>query len=225
MKKFTLIEALIIIAIISILFTLLMPSLGKARDKAKQAICMSNQKQMSYAIEQHKVDNNLRLPKSVSAINGHSTNLGNNQAWKQHLNKYLNVETDIDSNSIEGVFACPSRLQTAMNMKGGYGWSNKYLPFGPTDSDDEEYQGYKLFDITNPDETIVIGDTVDNDTFHNALLWKHHGKLENIGDRHSGKINVIWADSHVSLQKQTTLLIGKNSKQHYYYLPDKINDN
>ena len=46
MKKFTLLELLIVIAIITILLSLLMPSLGKAREKTKRVVCMSNLKQL-----------------------------------------------------------------------------------------------------------------------------------------------------------------------------------
>ena len=56
-KKFTLIELLIVVAIIGILASLLMPSLAKARAKAYVAICINNHKQLGLAYNMYADDN------------------------------------------------------------------------------------------------------------------------------------------------------------------------
>ena len=49
-RGFTLIELLIVVAIIAILAAMLLPALSKAREKARQATCMNNLKQLGQAI-------------------------------------------------------------------------------------------------------------------------------------------------------------------------------
>lgn len=62
MKKFTLIELLIVIAIMGILFSLLLPSLSKAKENAKTAVCMSKFREKGKGITLYTADNNGRLP-------------------------------------------------------------------------------------------------------------------------------------------------------------------
>lgn len=57
-ENFTLVELLVVIAVIAILAGLLFPVLNKAREKGRESACMANLKQIGLAINIYKGDNN-----------------------------------------------------------------------------------------------------------------------------------------------------------------------
>jgi prepilin-type N-terminal cleavage/methylation domain-containing protein/prepilin-type processing-associated H-X9-DG protein len=59
---FTLIELLVVIAIIAILAAMLLPSLGRAKNKAKGVLCMNNTKQVMVACHMYVGDNRDSFP-------------------------------------------------------------------------------------------------------------------------------------------------------------------
>lgn len=69
---FTLIELLVVIAIIAVLAALLLPVLGRAKLKATQAACLSNQKQLTLAQEMYGAENDgMLLPWPRQASGGY----------------------------------------------------------------------------------------------------------------------------------------------------------
>lgn len=61
-RGFTLVELLVVIAIIAILAALLFPALNKAKAKAVQAQCISNQHQVGLSLQMFLDDHNDQLP-------------------------------------------------------------------------------------------------------------------------------------------------------------------
>jgi prepilin-type processing-associated H-X9-DG protein/prepilin-type N-terminal cleavage/methylation domain-containing protein len=60
--KFTLVELLVVIAIIAILAAMLLPALSSARGVAKSILCVSNQRQVAFTINNYAEDYNSFIP-------------------------------------------------------------------------------------------------------------------------------------------------------------------
>lgn len=65
---FTLIELLVVIAIIAILAAILFPVFAQAREKARQAMCQSNLKQLGYAFQMYAQDYDSCLPAPITNL-------------------------------------------------------------------------------------------------------------------------------------------------------------
>jgi prepilin-type N-terminal cleavage/methylation domain-containing protein/prepilin-type processing-associated H-X9-DG protein len=80
-SAFTLIELLVVIAIIAILAAILFPVVARAREKARQASCLSNEKQLATAVLMYMQDYDETLPFVLDAsgnCNFDVTNVGDN---------------------------------------------------------------------------------------------------------------------------------------------------
>lgn len=84
MKKFTLIELLIVIAIIAILAAMLLPALNRARDRGKWSSCTNNQKQLGLGFHMYSGDN-----RGIIVLNAKSGGTGYLLPWPFFYSKSI----------------------------------------------------------------------------------------------------------------------------------------
>ncbi len=142
---FTLIELLVVISIIALLVSILMPALGKAREQAKKAVCLSNMHQWSIIVAQYTAESNGKLVPLFSDPG--------DKYWLYTLKDYYEDPE---------IRACPSALKFQYNPDGteknvtnsdkNYGPFNVSVTSWAEDGDYGSY-GFNEYALTNTSST------------------------------------------------------------------------
>ena len=144
-RGFTLIELLVVIAIIAILAAILFPVFARAREKARQASCLSNVKQISLGMLMYIQDYDEKLPYHYFRDPG-GTIVG---SIITVVHPYINNVEVWDCPSAARITSRTSTGAPAILGEMSYGWN--FMLFSWTDT--------KLATIKTPAECVMAADT------------------------------------------------------------------
>jgi len=189
-RGFTLIELLVVIAIIAILAAILFPVFAKAREKARQITCASNEKQLGLAFIQYSQDYDEMYPQGLPSADGNGNRGG---GWAGMIYPYVKST---------GAFSCPDDpthpqgtrvpVSYAYNFLVGEGTNYTY---GPSNTN---ALGGAIAQITAPTMTILLAEVQNIDvTVTNPIDYTGTNALSSLA---TDGTNLLGYDSSDNLQ-------------------------
>jgi len=191
-RGFTLAELLVAILILSVLAALLVPMIGKALERGRQAGCVANLRQIGTAFALLLNDNGGRFPAFAS-------DSGDPGVWYEKLRPYLGVDPlAAISVTKPKVLKCPANQTHEWSFnKLSYAY-NIYL--GDNDGragqdTDGAWVRVRRAAIVRPAEVILCADGDSREETYNSYLdykWRAPGVI------HHGGANILYVDGHVA---------------------------
>ncbi|MCC5843714.1 MAG: prepilin-type N-terminal cleavage/methylation domain-containing protein [Verrucomicrobia bacterium] len=214
---FTLIEMLVVIAIIALLAAIIFPSVSASMRRSKTTVGLSNLRQIGQAFQNYATENQGRFPFEIGIAGA-----ADRRTWHVAIAPYLDEFSLEDLNARigqrpVGVFACPnSTNRTRSGNYADYGM-NIYVNGSETE---QEGRQRTVFQITNPERVILAGDSTDC----NRPL--RPGSVDGLLDRRQGRnedsANILYVDGRVATERVDPLWLevtGNRQQQHPWGWP------
>lgn len=188
-RAFSLVELLVVLAIVSLLAALTLPALARARTRAQGIVCTGQLRQLGVAVRLYATDHDDFLPRSQ-----HSAAAHRERPWGSALAPYLGGHTEAWTQLLVTVYHCPSDTRAGA-------WSyglNVYFELGPED----DYEGKprtwrRLGCIPRPSLTILFAENRSAADHLMPNFWtRPEDAVEVAHQRHAGRANYLFVDGH-----------------------------
>lgn len=205
---FTLVELLVVIAVIALLASMLLPALGKAKSTSRAIMCSGNMRQWTVGTHVYADSWQDYLPPHIMATPSLTSYTYWNR-WDSWLRDVF-LPNARQENYLRGkdINGCPEHsekvyVSSPFTTARIFSYGESYTICNPATV--IGFQLCKLNQITNPGRTIQITD-MTNDI--NAPGYRFDSSPERVGYLHLGKANCLFVDGHVAGKRQSELSIN-----------------
>ena len=214
-RTFTLIELLIVIAIIAILAALMLPALRSARETAKRASCLNNQKSIGHYIHQYATENRSDLSGVIGTWNNWLGRIAQTAGSTYQFSgaarfEETAIKNDPIARTILKIARCPGDITRGQQS---YGRNDPMGLWTMTDHNKRVCRS-RIPSVGMPSDLIILGERWSNFKSFSDSKWEEQYEIcapfhlrpnrtdqdaagEDWNTIHKGLIPLLYLDGHV----------------------------